>query len=208
MDNNEAADVGKSLLDLPGELRNTIYTMVIHDSPRSIPWTAKSLDGVLGLHVCQQSALARVNRQLRCEFLSMWYGENSVGAHVYPKKHEGADQAWQDFVDRLDALRAPSLWSPGPDGTTAGRRSCLSHIRSLEVQLWHPAYDFAPEAYMCSFMLGTHEFSCEGVYPLELCNGVYLLFGPTSRDVTRAGGDATDWTDRGAVWDVLADAIG
>lgn len=194
------ADTPQSpLLALPAELRNIIYAMVLADVPHIMGF----LHRPIGEFSLRQPALAKVNRQLRHEILPMFYYQKGFGVRIYGKTHSEADQAWQSFLERFDALKT------GIDGI-----SYLSYIQRIEVELWHPAFgpsDPKPRRY-----------NENDQFTLALSHGIYLQFGPSVTDDykqrprglpvmvrhgRRVGDDNTDWVDRDLVRNLLQNTI-
>lgn len=179
------------LLALPAELRNKIYSMVIDDIPDIITMHHRAV----GQYSLRQPALAKVNRQLRSEILPIFFHKKSFGIRIYPKKHSEVDEVWNSFLNRFAALAA------GFDGV-----SCLSRIRRLEVELWHPAFNSPlrrrPRSYQDDHGTPPDEF------PLRMCDGVYLQFGADPRSpCKRVGSEDQDWTNRDSVKAVLTAAL-
>ncbi|KAK4539279.1 hypothetical protein LTR36_000833 [Oleoguttula mirabilis] len=77
----EQQQASTNLLDLPAELRNQIYRYVVltESEIRPKPWPSHLGDLQLqnASSSMQEPALARVNRRLRSESLSIYYGENT-----------------------------------------------------------------------------------------------------------------------------------
>lgn len=177
-----------------------IYDMVVTDAPDTL-----NMDHPVGESTLRQPALAKVNRQLRSEVLPIWYKERFFGICVYPKRHSEADQVWQDFIDRFKAH------TDGADGS-----HYLSRVKRLQVELWHPAFDpgFLPDPNIMPGWIPTPEFHRiyhqTGLFPFEMCNGVYLRFGDVNWSKghrVRVGNEDPDWTDRGAVRAMLEAGI-
>lgn len=195
-----------SLLALPAETRNKIYSMVIADAPKIPGWARSSFSGEFWL--CPP-ALAKVNQQLRNEILPMWYSKKNFSIRIYPMTHSEADQVWQVFLDRFNALR-----TAGTATTTdaSPSTSYLSRIQRLEVELWHPAVDLPLHRRLRTCTISKDlqdEYDRTGQYPLRMCNGVYIQFGgPFAKLCShRVDCDATNWRDRGALRALLQDAI-
>lgn len=178
-----------------------IYNMVIADTPHTL-----NRNHAVGESTLRQPALAKVNRQLRSEVLPIWYKERFFGICVYPKRHSEADQVWQDFVDRFKAH------TDGADGS-----HYLSRIKRLQVELWHPAFNpsFVLDRNTMPGWIPTRDYhrlyQQTGLFPFEMCNGVYLRFGDlnwTKGDhQVRVGNKETNWADRGAVRALLEAGI-
>lgn len=172
-----------SFFNLPPEIRIEIYEMIIAD----IPCTQDVNHPVGEFNLCQP-ALAKVNRMFRREVLHMWYNKKSFGICLYPRRHSEVDQVWRNFVDRFKAHTA------GADGSHH-----LSRIQRLQVELWHPAYGPDFDRYRI--------YRERGVFPLNMCNGVYIQFGALAGQFgahakpfrLRIDHSKTDWTDRRAV---------
>ncbi|KAL2289303.1 hypothetical protein FJTKL_02309 [Diaporthe vaccinii] len=202
MDNDEVAIVNKvdsvelSLLTLPAEIRRKIFSMVIDDIPRTKHYGQRPVGDY---SLSQQPALARVNRQLRHEVLSMFiHKKKSFGIRIHPKTHDEAEEVWNKFLDHFGALT-----------TSINRVSHLSLVENLEVELWNPVFR-VPSRPRIGPLTWTQHKRQERIEqcPLTVCNGVYLQFGPRPGRLTqRFGGEDTDWTDRDVVTALLKAAI-
>ncbi|KAG6355373.1 hypothetical protein INS49_003335 [Diaporthe citri] len=185
-----------SLLTLPAEVRNSIFSMVIDDIHR-IEHHCQRPVGEYSLS--QQPALARANRQLRHEVLPMFiYKKKSFGIRIHPKTHGEAEEVWNKFLNHFGAL------TTGINGI-----SHLSLVENLEVELWHPAFHVPSRPWTEPLTRTQHKLQEHNEqFSLALSNGVYLQFGSRPGRLTQLlGGDSTDWTDRDVVTALLKAAI-
>ncbi|KAL1866904.1 hypothetical protein Daus18300_006607 [Diaporthe australafricana] len=189
------SDISQSpLLDLPPEIRNKIYFMVLVDIPRIIEFANRPA----GEFSLRQPALAKANRQLRHEILPIFY-HRSFGIRIYPKTHSEVDKVWKGFLDSFAAMTVRL------DGV-----SILSRIQSLEVELWHPAfrrpYRRRPRP---DDIQHVHDHDYQNAeFPLYMSDGIYLQFGALPRHpCERLRDEDTDWTNRASVKAVLERAI-
>lgn len=180
------------LLNLPPEIRNMIYTMVIADikyCPDRYYYPDMDYCPVSELTL-RQPALASVNRQLRCEVLAMWYtGKTFASVRICPKVPPGADQAWLDLLDRFTSRTAGEHVSHYP-----------SPIQSIVVDLRHPGLDPVGR--------GRRLLQQTGAVSLSVSHDASHRSGV--QDVPylhRVGDENTDWADRDAVRSVLWGSI-
>ncbi|KAJ9627633.1 hypothetical protein H2203_002845 [Taxawa tesnikishii (nom. ined.)] len=117
------------LLDLPEEIRYTIYSYALADSQVLIPWTPS------GLRYCFEiSALTRVCKQIREESLGFFYAVN----HFLCPRDPGADVEQRIFgwYTRLDEENAGCLRNKSQFDRVKRRIRNLRRIERLQHVAW------------------------------------------------------------------------
>ena len=138
---NGSVNDGTGIMDIPAELRKTIWHMAIVETHVFI-WPASELSH-------EQPDLAMVSRQVREEALSVFYGANAFAIDISPtlatvKPPKGV--FGEEVKPKLNGLAAVNKWAK-----TLSEAGWLHHIRE-----W--AFSYAP---MESWSTGAHRESVE-----------------------------------------------
>lgn len=164
-----------SFLLLPGEIRNKIYRYLV--GPKF------DHDEIISLSLFRtQPAMTRVNKQIREESLSIYYGENRFWVEVYL---EDEDDGYLDIDDIDDLYFRDSIKRFAPaQAQSAGIQNSLRHIRDFEAK-------FHVATYKALESVAKFEKRPDGEFRSE--TDWWLLAGD------RLGDDDTDWADRTSV---------
>lgn len=116
------------LESLPAELRNRIYNLVVvKDSSIPIAEDGRTHGAAKVLFTARQPTLALVNRNVRCEVLPIYYGENTFCTDSLSRDSMTRDlsQWLQQIEPHVRHIRSVSTFRP--DSSVAYVAACIDH---------------------------------------------------------------------------------
>ena len=133
-------NTGKSLLDLPSELRETIYHHAVLNDTKDVTMLPdfKCYNNEIS---ASQPALCQVNRQLRREVLPIFYGSNLFLAQLDNLSDLLATNEWLTAIgdENVGNLKRLALcgWTRVPFGHMSSRRwiRVVLHLRDGHVEM-------------------------------------------------------------------------